>query len=123
MPLLDVQIHTTSLLSQSPWKSPDELKSMSRPELEGWRSDLKRRLRKEESTADALEQFIEETAEEYDWELRVDKVDEEAEDDLFDEPPEEPAEEKIVEKVLPNPREGWEIRDYVRFLDTGAVGT
>jgi hypothetical protein len=107
MPLLDVQIHTTSLLSQSPWKSPDELKSMSRPELEGWRSDLKRRLRKEESTADALEQFIEETAE----------------DDLFDEPPEEPAEEKIVEKVLPNPREGWEIRDYVRFLDTGAVGT
>lgn len=122
MPLLDVQNHTSSLLSSAPWKSAEELKTMSRPELEGWKGDLERRLKKEETTAEALERFIEETAEEYDWELRVDKVDEDGEDDLFDEPPEEQAEEEVaVEKVLPNPREGWEVKDYVRFLDTGVI--
>ena len=124
MPLLDVQTHTSGLLSSAPWKLPEELKSMSRPELGGWKDELERRLKKEEMTAEALEQFIDETAEEYDWELRVDRVDDEDADDLFDEPPEEEQEEEAAgEQVLPNPREGWEVRDYVRFLDMGITTT
>lgn len=98
---------------------------------------LKGRLEREGRIADNLRGALERSGEEYEWGMRVEGGDDEPEesgdgkkedeDDLFGDdeddmeevgkPKETVDEGKKV--AVPNPREGWRVADYVRYMDTG----
>jgi hypothetical protein len=99
---------------------------MDDAKLAGVRATLGRRLQREKAMAGTLSEEIKRRAEEYEWDMRVDADEDEEKDDLFDEEEEEAdgdvamkEEEKAAQ--APNPRPGWKVTDYLRFLDMGRV--
>jgi hypothetical protein len=100
--------------------SDEELNALSR-RLEG-------RLTRERERGKGLRAEIESRAGEVDWGMRVDEEEEGEDGSLFGDDDEddngggdgeEGKEEEGKVEVLPNPREGWTIQDYVRFMETG----
>lgn len=136
----DVQ---AELIKRREWKGREELKGLDEGDLGRILSGLRARLGREGRIADGLRGVLETSGEEYEWGMRVDggEADEEQEeggkgeskgdeeeDDLFGEDeddmvevvkPSEGKQEAEVKKLAPNPREGWRVADYVRYMDTG----
>ena len=101
---------------------------MGEEELTRLESRLKDRLGREEGRSRGLKDEIERRREEIDWVMRVDE--EEGEDgSLFgdDEDGGEGADEGAGKEdkfeTAPNPREGWTIQDYVKYMETGIPPT
>jgi hypothetical protein len=127
------------LIERREWKGRDELRGLDEPALEALLMGLKGRLEREGRISDGLRGALERAGEEYEWGMRVDggeddedagdgKKGEEDDDDLFGDDDEETEEvgkskeqgETGKKVVAPNPREGWRVADYVRYMDTGA---
>lgn len=111
------------------WKSLRELQRMNDPDLERLRSGLKAKLERDSLRAKKLQDIIKEKEEEVDWVLRIGEGEEEEEDDLFGdekgadggkaEEGEGKTGEESVKPLGPNPREGWAVDDYLRYMDSG----
>jgi hypothetical protein len=84
---------------------------------------LRDRLKRERGRAKGLKDEIEERKDEVDWGMRVDVEDEEGEDgSLFGDDEEEEGKKAVPAAIpvpAPNPREGWTIQDYVRYMEKG----
>jgi hypothetical protein len=98
---------------------------MDEPVLLGVTKRLKDRLERESVRAKRLKELVSEKEGEVDWAMRIgeghdDGEEEEEEDDLFGDGDEEKdwGEGDDV-KLGPNPREGWSLADYVRYIDSG----
>lgn len=94
---------------------------MTERELVSLETRLRDRLKRERGRAKGLKDEIEERKDEVDWGMRVDVEDEEGEDgSLFGDDEEEEGEKAVPATVpAPNPREGWTIQDYVRYMEKG----
>jgi hypothetical protein len=100
--------------------------------LNGFEARLKDRLSRESRIAKSLVESIEEKLGEVDWAMRVDQTEEGEDGSLFgdddDDDNDDGADEaaKVEEQATiggaapgPNPREGWTIQDYVKYMETG----
>jgi hypothetical protein len=117
------------LLARREWKGKEELRGLGEMDLGRIMTGLKARLEREMKIAEGLRGTLESASEEYEWGMRVDAAEgeedgekkDEEEDDLFGE--EEETEEvkaaQAAKQLAPNPREGWKIADYMRYMDTG----
>jgi hypothetical protein len=99
---------------------------MTERDLVSLETRLRDRLKRERGRAKGMKDEIEERKDEVDWGMRVDVEDEEGEDgSLFGDDEEEEQGEKAVQATIsipvpaPNPREGWTIQDYVRYMEKG----
>lgn len=115
----------------SGWTNKDGLRGLGEIELDRLEGRLKDRLEREAGRARGLKDEIERKREEVDWAMRVDE--EEGEDgSLFGDDDEDGSEggdkdeamagsETKAEPVkeIPNPREGWTIQDYIKYMETG----
>jgi hypothetical protein len=90
-------------------------------------ADMRARLKREHHRATALIKEIQTREDEYDWAFRITEDDDDDEkDDLFDDDEDGDGDQDVkmkppVEEKIPNPREGWKVADYLKFLDTGDV--
>ena len=130
MPLNDLQIASNSLLEQEVgiWKPVADLKKMEEDDLTRYRDALKRRLEKEALQAKKLGELARAGELKDTWKSRIGEGDaeDEDEDDLFDEPADDaeakaPADAATAPPKLPNPREGWQMADYIKYIDSGAA--
>lgn len=112
---------------------------MDEATLSGFEGRLKDRLGRESRIAKDLVTSIEEKLGEVDWTMRVDQEDEGEDGSLFgddggdggdeegegikESKSEDPAggakEQEDGAAPAPNPREGWTIQDYVKYMETG----
>ena len=137
VPIPPLSTASSDLLSDPPWIPSEQLKRMDEQELQLWKRELNARLERESHRAQAVKMAIERTEEEVDWEMRIgvgsDDEDEENEGrdeeegeghgHLFGDEPEvvmkEGGEQEPIKVKVPNPREGWMLADYIRYMDTG----
>jgi hypothetical protein len=129
LPIPQLSEAQTELLGAgSGWTTKDGLRGMGEVELDRLEGRLKDRLGREGERARSLKDEIERRREEVDWGMRVDE--EEGEDgSLFGDDEDEGGEKEETmadagakaEPAAPisNPREGWTIQDYVKFMETG----
>ena len=117
----------------SGWTTKDGLRGLGEVELDRLEGRLKARLEREGGRARGLKDEIERKREEVDWLMRVDEEEEGEDGSLFgddeddgeggdkDEAMPDGMGKDKVEPVngAPNPREGWTIQDYVKFMETG----
>jgi hypothetical protein len=110
----------------SGWTTKDGLRGLGEVELDRLEGRLKDRLERESGRARGLRDEIERKREEVDWAMRVDE--EEGEDgSLFGDDEDEAEGDKDdtmagneeKPETIPNPREGWTIQDYVKYMETG----
>jgi len=113
----------------SGWTTKDGLRGLGEVELDRLEGRLKDRLERESGRARGLRDEIDRKRKEVDWAMRVDE--EEGEDgSLFGDDEDEAEgdkddtmagkeEEKPEPETIPNPREGWTIQDYVKYMETG----
>ena len=101
--------------------------------LEALEGRLKARFGRESRIAKGLVETIDEKLAEVDWVMRVDQTEEEGEDgSLFGDDEETEGGDGVKETKTedtaggakeetsaPNPREGWTIQDYVKYMETG----
>lgn len=117
------------LLARREWKGKEELRGLGEMDLGRIMSGLKSRLEREMKIAEGLRGALESASEEYEWGMRVDAAEgeedgekkDEEDDDLFGEEGEmeEVKAAQAAKQLAPNPREGWKIADYMRYMDTG----
>jgi len=126
------------LLSSEPWVPLDRLKRMNESELGRMKDELRGRLEREMNRVSAVQELVMRREEEVDWGMRIGEGEEEGtdpgegerEDDLFgegDEGDEDMKEEEVKKpekregevQGMKNPREGWNVADYVRLMETG----
>jgi hypothetical protein len=111
---------TALLAPGTGWTTKENMRGMSEEELTRLEGRLRDRLEREGGRSKGLKDEIETRREEVDWAMRVDE--EEGEDgSLFgdDEVEEGGAKAEKSGEIAPNPREGWTIQDYVKFMETG----
>jgi hypothetical protein len=129
MPLNDLQLASNALLEQETgiWKPAAELRKMDEDELTRYRDALRRRLEKEALQAKKLGDLARAGELKDTWKSRIGEGDaDEEDDDLFDEPADEGETEARADAApvvpkLPNPREGWGLADYIKYIDSGMV--
>jgi hypothetical protein len=109
---------TALLAPGTGWTTKENMRGMSEEELTRLEGRLRDRLGREGGRSKGLKDEIERRREEVDWAMRVDE--EEGEDgSLFGEEEGGVKEEEKAEVMAPNPREGWTIQDYVKYMETG----
>jgi len=111
----------------SGWTTKDGLRGLGEVELDRLEGRLKDRLERESGRARGLMDEVDRKREEVDWAMRVDE--EEGEDgSLFGDDEDEgegdkddtmAGKDEEKPETLPNPREGWTIQDYVKYMETG----
>ena len=126
LPLPQISASEAELLSQPPWSSNEELRSMGPDELTRLRSTLVGRLQREGRRSQALKEEIRRQNEEYTWNLRIDdEADEEEEAggplevEVIDVDAEPQKSEKV--ELKKDPQESWTLVDYMRFIDHGRL--
>jgi hypothetical protein len=113
----------------------DRLRRMDERELGAVEGRLVDRLKREKGRAKGLKGEIEGRMDEVDWVMRVDEEEEGEDGSLFGDDEDEDEDEGdqakaeadvgakaqtgTETKTAPNPREGWTIQDYVKFMETG----
>jgi hypothetical protein len=106
----------------SGWTTKDGLRGLGEVELDRLEGRLKDRLERESGRARGLRDEIERKREEVDWAMRVDE--EEGEDGDDEEEAKGDKDDTMAgneekPETIPNPREGWTIQDYVKYMETG----
>lgn len=104
---------------------------MSESELEGLERRLKDRLKRESGRAKGLVEEVEKRSGEVDWTMRVDVEGEDDDGSLFggdsddegDKGENTSPKQEAKEPSKPNPREGWTIQDYVKYMESGTKPT
>lgn len=139
LPLPSLSAAQDDLLSGPEWIDKSALKRMNDTELEGLERRLKDRLKREGERAQSLIEEVDNRAAEVDWTMRVNEEEEGDDGSLFggesdgEDPTagkgksgEEaggPTTNQAKELPQPNPREGWTIQDYVKYMESGIAPT
>ena len=106
----------------------EDLRKLDDVALARLTNDMRARLKREKARADVMIKEIQRREEEFDWAFRITEDDEDEEkDDLFDDDEDDgdvkmkEEQQAAKEEKPPNPREGWKVSDYLRFLDSGKL--
>lgn len=103
---------------------------MSERDLDALTLRLRGRLERESAMTERMKEAVKRYEDQVEWSMRIEDDaaaaegdgEGEDEDDLFgDEDGEKPPPTTKVApvKIAPNPREGWNLTDYLKFMDTG----